>query len=333
MLKKHSCGHEAGVAEREVVEHRRRRGRRRRPTHALVAEHVVHERVQVERVRGDVVEAVGREVGVAEAAQVGRDHLEAGVGERHRCCATRCASSRDSRARAGSGRRPRPRARTPASRRCAPPLGRSVNAFGSGRLTAGESDMTTTTAATYEAVIGLEVHVELATATKLFCGCRNEFGAEPNTNICPVCLGLPGVAAGAEREGGRVRAAARGGAALRRAGALDLPPEELLLSRTCRRTTRSASTTSRSRIDGWLEIDGVTHRHRARAHGGGHRQDGARRRRGPHPRSRPLPRRLQPRRRAAHGDREPARHPHGRAGPRLRHRAARRSSRRSACPT
>jgi len=44
----------------------------------------------------------------------------------------------------------------------------------------------------YEAVIGLEVHVELATATKLFCGCVNEFGAEPNTNVCPVCLGLPG---------------------------------------------------------------------------------------------------------------------------------------------
>jgi aspartyl-tRNA(Asn)/glutamyl-tRNA(Gln) amidotransferase subunit B len=44
----------------------------------------------------------------------------------------------------------------------------------------------------YEAVIGLEVHVELATATKLFCGCPNEFGAEPNTNVCPVCLGLPG---------------------------------------------------------------------------------------------------------------------------------------------
>jgi aspartyl-tRNA(Asn)/glutamyl-tRNA(Gln) amidotransferase subunit B len=44
----------------------------------------------------------------------------------------------------------------------------------------------------YEAVIGLEVHTELSTATKLFCGCPNEFGAEPNTNICPVCLGLPG---------------------------------------------------------------------------------------------------------------------------------------------
>ena len=44
----------------------------------------------------------------------------------------------------------------------------------------------------WEAVIGLEVHCELLTATKLFCGCRNAFGDEPNTNVCPVCLGLPG---------------------------------------------------------------------------------------------------------------------------------------------
>ncbi len=44
----------------------------------------------------------------------------------------------------------------------------------------------------YETVVGLEVHCELSTATKLFCGCRNAFGEEPNTNVCPVCLGLPG---------------------------------------------------------------------------------------------------------------------------------------------
>ncbi|MFN4848258.1 MAG: Asp-tRNA(Asn)/Glu-tRNA(Gln) amidotransferase subunit GatB [Rhodoluna sp.] len=44
----------------------------------------------------------------------------------------------------------------------------------------------------FEVVIGLEVHVELNTNTKMFCGCRNEFGEEPNTNVCPVCIGLPG---------------------------------------------------------------------------------------------------------------------------------------------
>jgi aspartyl-tRNA(Asn)/glutamyl-tRNA(Gln) amidotransferase subunit B len=46
--------------------------------------------------------------------------------------------------------------------------------------------------ARYEVVIGLEVHVQLATATKIFCGCPTGFGAPPNTNVCPVCLGLPG---------------------------------------------------------------------------------------------------------------------------------------------
>ncbi|MGI9602477.1 MAG: Asp-tRNA(Asn)/Glu-tRNA(Gln) amidotransferase subunit GatB [Acidimicrobiales bacterium] len=44
----------------------------------------------------------------------------------------------------------------------------------------------------WELVCGLEVHCELATETKLFCGCRNQFGSEPNTNVCPTCLGLPG---------------------------------------------------------------------------------------------------------------------------------------------
>ena len=46
--------------------------------------------------------------------------------------------------------------------------------------------------AAYDPALGLEVHVELGTNTKMFCGCATTFGAEPNTQVCPVCLGLPG---------------------------------------------------------------------------------------------------------------------------------------------
>jgi len=45
----------------------------------------------------------------------------------------------------------------------------------------------------YEAVIGLEVHAQLKTASKIFCGCSTTYGAEPNTHACPICLGLPGI--------------------------------------------------------------------------------------------------------------------------------------------
>ena len=47
--------------------------------------------------------------------------------------------------------------------------------------------------AEYEAVIGLEVHVQVKTASKMFCSCPNKFGEEPNTLVCPVCMGYPGV--------------------------------------------------------------------------------------------------------------------------------------------
>ena len=52
--------------------------------------------------------------------------------------------------------------------------------------------MSPETMAKYQAVIGLEVHVQLATKTKIFCACPTGFGAQPNTNVCPVCLGMPG---------------------------------------------------------------------------------------------------------------------------------------------
>ena len=53
-------------------------------------------------------------------------------------------------------------------------------------------DTSATARARYEPVIGLEVHVQLLTATKIFCSCSTRFGDPPNTNVCPVCLGLPG---------------------------------------------------------------------------------------------------------------------------------------------
>ena len=53
----------------------------------------------------------------------------------------------------------------------------------------------------YETVIGLEVHVELATKTKIFCGCSTAFGGAPNTHTCPVCTGMPGSIENEVRQG------------------------------------------------------------------------------------------------------------------------------------
>src|ERR1043165_10009969 len=58
----------------------------------------------------------------------------------------------------------------------------------------------------YEVVIGLETHVQLKTKSKMWCGCANEFGAPPNTNVCPVCLGFPGVLPVANEEAMRLTA-------------------------------------------------------------------------------------------------------------------------------
>ena len=56
----------------------------------------------------------------------------------------------------------------------------------------------------WETVIGLEVHVQLATQSKLFCDCSTAFGDDPNTNVCPVCLGLPGALPVTNREAVRL---------------------------------------------------------------------------------------------------------------------------------
>jgi aspartyl-tRNA(Asn)/glutamyl-tRNA(Gln) amidotransferase subunit B len=107
----------------------------------------------------------------------------------------------------------------------------------------------------YEAVIGLEVHVELATATKLFCGCANEFGAEPNTNICPVCLGLPGSLP--------VLNARAVELALRLAEALHLHvPERSIFARKnyfypdMPKDYQISQYESPITVDGWLDVDG-----------------------------------------------------------------------------
>lgn len=97
----------------------------------------------------------------------------------------------------------------------------------------------------YESVIGLEVHVELKTKTKIFCGCSTEFGAEPNTHVCPVCLGLPGVLPVLNKE--VLHYAVKAGLALH----CDILPFSNLTARTItirtfRRTFRRPSSTCRS---------------------------------------------------------------------------------------
>ena len=82
-----------------------------------------------------------------------------------------------------------------------------------------------------EAVIGLEIHVQLSTRTKMFCGCELSFGDEPNVHTCPVCLAHPGVLPVANEQAVLFGAADRPRAGLRGRPAVDLPPQELLLSR------------------------------------------------------------------------------------------------------
>ena len=56
----------------------------------------------------------------------------------------------------------------------------------------------------YEVVIGLEVHAELSTKTKIFCNCSTEFGGMPNTHTCPICMAMPGTLTSIKRKGSRI---------------------------------------------------------------------------------------------------------------------------------
>ena len=131
----------------------------------------------------------------------------------------------------------------------------------------------------YEMVVGLEVHVQLKTRTKVFCGCSTDFGAPPNANTCPVCLALPGALPVLNEHA--VELATRAALASRLHGAAASPifarknyfypdlPKGYQISQFDQPLAtgglRRASATTRRRHDD-------PHRHHARPHGGGRRQ-------------------------------------------------------------
>ena len=155
----------------------------------------------------------------------------------------------------------------------------------------------------WEMVIGLEVHCELKTATKLFCGCPNVFGDEPNTNVCPVCLGLPGSLPVLNQRA--VELAMAIGTALH----CEIRPSTFHRKNYFypdqAKDYQISQYDEPINVDGWLDLPDGTRVGIERAHmeedtgktthaGGG----------GPHPRGRLLAGRLQPLRRAPGGDRQ-----------------------------
>ncbi len=251
--------------------------------------------------------------------------------------------------RPGAGPGPRRRPALPGGRRAGdtPAAGVGRALAGQGARARGGRPMTDalvdfdSALEQFDPALGLEVHVELNTASKMFCGCPTEFGAEPNTQTCPTCLGLPGSMPVVNRSA--VESAMRIGLAL-----------NCEIAEWCRfarknyfypdmpKNFQTSQYDEPIAFDGEVEVevdgDDVPGRDRARAHGGGHRQVApCRQRRRPDPRRRLLAGRLQPRRHPADRDRHPAGHGHGcsRPGrrPRLRRPAPRAAARASVSPT
>ncbi len=175
--------------------------------------------------------------------------------------------------------------------------------------------------ADWQLVIGLEVHCELRTATKLFCGCPNVFGDEPNTNVCPNCLGLPGSLPVLNQRA--VELAMAIGTALH----CDIRPSTFHRKNYFypdqAKDYQISQYDEPLNVDGHLDLPDGFRVGIERAHmeedTGKTTHAGAS---GPHPRRRLLAGRLQPLRRAAGGDRERARHADAGPGPGLRDRAA-----------
>ena len=105
----------------------------------------------------------------------------------------------------------------------------------------------------YEVVIGLEVHAHLLTQSKIFCGCATTFGAPPNTQVCPVCLGMPGSLPVLNRRAVEfaLKMALATGC---RVAPESVLPGRIIFIRTCPRATRFPSTSCPWREHGSLEI-------------------------------------------------------------------------------
>ena len=180
-----------------------------------------------------------------------------------------------------AGRRAVPRRALRRGDACSPPRTRS-SARSARRRTHDAPPPIAPLLERWEMVVGLEVHVQLKTRTKAFCGCSTDFGAAPNANTCPVCLALPGALPVLNARA--VELATRAALALELHGAAASRSSRARTTSipTCRRATRSRSSTSRSRSAG-CDRDrrarrrrADPHRHHARAHGGGRGQVGAR---------------------------------------------------------